>query len=59
MIQAIGPNVCSLCMGSGELIDQMFLHYAMTLELWHKLFRLASLAWVPPRYVSDMLTISF
>ena len=46
-------------MGSGELINHIFLHCVATLELWHKLFILASLVWVPPRCVSYMLTISF
>ena len=31
----------------------------MTLELMQKLFRLATLDWVPPRIASDILTDSF
>lgn len=36
-----------------------FLHYLMTLELWHKIFGLTRLDWVPPISIIDMLTISF
>ena len=57
--KALSLNVCSLCMGSGESVDHLFLYCPTTLKLWHKPFRLVSLAWVPPRSVSDMLTISF
>lgn len=31
----------------------------MTLELWHKIFGLTRLDWVPPISIIDMLTISF
>lgn len=31
----------------------------MNLGLWHKLFRLVGLDWVPLKSISDMLTISF
>ena len=52
-------DCCTLCMGSGESIDHLFLLCSMTMELWHKPFRLANLVWVPPRSVCNMLIISF
>ena len=57
LFKALSPNCWSLSMGSGESIDHPILHYLMTLELWHKLFRLANLVWVAPRTVCYMLTI--
>ncbi|RVX00585.1 hypothetical protein CK203_036930 [Vitis vinifera] len=45
--------------GSGESIDHLFLHCPVTIGLWHKLFNLARLVWVPPRSFEDMLVITF
>ncbi|RVW91431.1 putative ribonuclease H protein [Vitis vinifera] len=45
--------------GNGESIDHLFLHCPVTIGLWHKLFNLAGLAWVPPRSIEDMLVIAF
>ncbi|RVX23928.1 hypothetical protein CK203_000055 [Vitis vinifera] len=45
--------------GNGESIDYLFLHCPVTIGLWHKLFNLAGLAWVPPRSIEDMLVIAF
>ena len=36
-----------------------FLHCPVTIGLWHKLFNLAGLAWVPPRSIVDMMVIVF
>ena len=56
--EALSLDHCTLCMGNGELIDHLCLLYPVILELWHKLLRLARLDWVPPRSISDMMTIS-
>ena len=45
--------------GNGESIDHLFLHCPVTIGLWHKLFNLAGLVWVPPRSIEDMLVIAF
>ena len=60
MIQLkIMPNWCVLCKESGEFINYLFLHYSITLGLWHYLFRQVRIDWVPPRSICDMMTISF
>ena len=46
-------------MGSGELIDYLFLHCLITLELDHKLFSLANRDWVLLKSICHMVTISF
>ena len=58
-LKALSLDCCTLCMGSRELIDHLSSHQLMTLELWHKLFRVAKLDWVPPRSINDMMIISF
>ena len=35
-------------------IDDLFLHCPFTTGLWHKLFRLAGLQWVPLKSIGDM-----
>ena len=50
---------CILCKGNGESIDHLFLYCPVTIGLWHKLFNLAGLVWVPPRSFEDMLVIAF
>ena len=45
--------------GNGEWIDHLFIHYPVTIGLWHKLFNLAGFAWVPPRSIVDMVVIAF
>ncbi|KAL6327159.1 hypothetical protein AAG906_015198 [Vitis piasezkii] len=50
---------CILCKGNGESIDHLFLHCPLTIGLWHKLFNLAGLDWVPPRSIEDMMIIAF
>ena len=48
-----------LCKESGESIDHLFLHWPITLELWHKLFNVANMDQVRPRSTGDMMIISF
>ncbi|RVW57133.1 hypothetical protein CK203_091671 [Vitis vinifera] len=57
--KSLCPQWCILCKGNGESIDHLFLHCPVTIGLWHKLFNLAGLAWVPPRSIEDMLVIAF
>ena len=53
------PDICKLCMKHEELVDHFFLHCSLTLGLWHRLFQLAKTNWVPPRSISDMLSIIY
>ncbi|KAJ9676364.1 hypothetical protein PVL29_025068 [Vitis rotundifolia] len=57
--KSLCPQWCILCKGNGESIDHLFLHCPVTIGLWHKLFNLAGLVWVPPRSFVDMLVIAF
>ncbi|RVW53008.1 putative ribonuclease H protein [Vitis vinifera] len=57
--KALCPQWCILCKGNGELIDHIFLHCSVTIGLWHRLFNLVGLVWVPPRSLEDMLVITF
>ena len=57
--KALSPDICKLCMRHGESADHLFLHCSLTLGLWHRLFQLAKMDWVPPRSISDMLSITF
>ena len=57
--KSLYPQWCILCKGNGESIDHLFLHCPVTIGLWHKLFNLVGLAWVPPRSIEDMLVIAF
>ncbi|RVW53835.1 hypothetical protein CK203_088568 [Vitis vinifera] len=57
--KALSPQWCILCKGNGESIDHLFLHCPVTIGLWHRLFNLVGLIWVPPRSLEDMLVISF
>ncbi|WKA00162.1 hypothetical protein VitviT2T_018548 [Vitis vinifera] len=57
--KALSPDICKLCMRHGESADHLFLHCSLTLELWHRLFQLAKMDWVPPRSISDMLSITY
>ncbi|RVX13404.1 putative ribonuclease H protein [Vitis vinifera] len=43
----------------GELADHLFLHCFVSSGLWHKLFQLAKMDWVPPRSISDMMSINY
>ncbi|RVW34763.1 hypothetical protein CK203_101286 [Vitis vinifera] len=57
--KSLCPQWCILCKGNGESIGHFFLHCPVTIGLWHKLFNLARLVWVPPRSFEDMLVIAF
>ncbi|RVX17758.1 putative ribonuclease H protein [Vitis vinifera] len=57
--KALYPQWCILCKGHGESIDHLFLHCPITIGLWHRLFNLVGVIWVPPRSLEDMLVISF
>ncbi|KAJ9678262.1 hypothetical protein PVL29_022997 [Vitis rotundifolia] len=57
--KALNPDICVLCMKHGESVDHLFLHCSLTTGLWHKLFQLAKMDWVPPRSIFDMMFINF
>ncbi|RVW78876.1 hypothetical protein CK203_043124 [Vitis vinifera] len=57
--KALCPQWCILCKGNGESINHLFLHCPVTIGLWHRLFNLVGVIWVPPRSIEDMLVISF
>ncbi|WJZ96626.1 hypothetical protein VitviT2T_015292 [Vitis vinifera] len=57
--KALSPDICILCMKHGESADHMFLHCSLTIGLWHRLFQLAKMDWVPPRSILDMMYIKF
>ena len=57
--KALSPDICILCMKHGESADHLFLHCSLTIGLWHKLFQLAEMDWVPPRSIYDMMFIKF
>ena len=59
LYKSLCPQWCILCKGNGESIDHLFLHCPVTIGLWHKLFNLAGLVWVPPRSIEDMMVIAF
>ena len=43
----------------GKSADHIFLYCSLTIGLWHKLFQLAKMDWVPPRSIYDMMSIKF
>ncbi|RVW47466.1 putative ribonuclease H protein [Vitis vinifera] len=57
--KALSLDICKLCMGQGESADHLFLHCSVTLGLWHRLFHLAKMDWVPPKSISDMMFINY
>ncbi|WJZ91178.1 hypothetical protein VitviT2T_010276 [Vitis vinifera] len=57
--KALSPDICILCMKHGESTDHLFLHCSLTIGLWHRLFQLAKMDWVPPRSIYDMMFIKF
>ena len=59
LYKALSPDICKLCMRHGESTDHLFLHCSLTMELWHRLFQLAKMDWVPLRSISDMLSINY
>ena len=40
-------------------VDHIFLYCPSSLGLWHKVFGLANMDWVPPRSICDMMIISY
>ena len=56
--KSLSPHWCILCKESGKSIDHPK-HCPIMLGLWHKLFSVASLDWVPPRSIGDMMIILF
>ncbi|KAL6346450.1 hypothetical protein AAG906_033246 [Vitis piasezkii] len=52
--KALCPQWCILCKGNGESIDHLFLHCPVTIGLWHRLFNLVGVIWVPPRSIEDI-----
>ena len=57
--KALSPDICKLCMKQRESVDHLFLHCSVLLGLWHRLFQLAKMDWVPPRSISDMMSIDY
>ena len=57
--KSLCPRWCILCKRNGESFDHLFLHCPLTIGLWHKLFDLVGLVWVPPRSIEDMMIIAF
>ena len=57
--KTLSPDICKLCMKHGESVDHLFLHCSLTMGLWHRLFQLAKMDWVPLRSISDMLSINY
>ena len=57
--KTLSPDVCLLCMESGDMVDHIFLHCPLNLELWHRLFSLVHMDRVPPRSICDIMLISY
>ncbi|RVW71380.1 putative ribonuclease H protein [Vitis vinifera] len=57
--KALSPDICILCLKHGESADHIFLHCSLTIGLWHRLFQLAKMDWVPPSSILDMMYIKF
>ena len=57
--EALSPDICILCMKHEESVDHLFLHCSLTIGLWHRLFQLAKMDWVPLRSIFDMMSIKF
>lgn len=57
--KVLSPKRCTMHMMSDMMIDHLFLHYLMTIVLWHRLFNMVKLDWVLPKSISNMMTISF
>ena len=57
--QAPSSDVCLFCMKSGKTMDHIFLHWPFSFGLWHRLFNLIHMDWVPPRSICDMMIISY
>ena len=46
-------------MRQGESAYHLFIHCSLMMGLWHRLFQLAKMDWVPPRSISDMMSINY
>ena len=57
--KALSLDVCLLCIESGKTVDHIFLHWPLSLGLWHRLFSLVHVDWVPPKSICDMMSISY
>ena len=57
--KALSLDICKLCMMYGESTDHLFLHCSLTMGLWHRLFQIAKMDWVPPRSISNMMYINY
>ena len=57
--KTLSPDICILCIKHGESADHLFLHCSLTIGLWHRLFQLAKMDWIPPRSIFDMMSIKF
>ena len=57
--KALSLDVCMLCMEYEELVDYLLLHCSLIVGLWHKLFGLTKLDWVPSKSICDMMTIAY
>ncbi|RVW98616.1 hypothetical protein CK203_032145 [Vitis vinifera] len=57
--KTLSLDICIMCMKHGESGDHLFLHCSLTIGLWHKLFQLTKMDWVPPRSIYDMMSIKF
>ena len=42
-----------------QTADHLFLHCSLSMGLWHRLFQLVKMDWVPPRSISDMMSINY
>ena len=52
-------GVKSLGFFSASSDEFLFLHCSLMMRLWHRLFQLAKMDWVPPRSIFDMLSINY
>ena len=57
--KTLSTDVCLLCMESGDMVNHIFSHCPLNLELWHRLFSLVHMDRVPPRSICDIMLISY
>ena len=57
--KALSPDICKLCMKHSKSANHLFIHCSLTMGLWHRLFQLAKTDRVPPRSISDMMSINY
>ena len=46
-------------MESGKIVDHIFLYCPLILGLWHRLFSLVHVDWVPPRSICNIMNVSY